>query len=716
MAAQTYLDFELNIEALSPDQLRVTLANSPVGSSSVDVPTPVTEADIKQVIGVLDGSQRVTRSEAARTARAFGEKLFSGIFTGQIYAAYLASRAQAGNNGLRIRLNLDKAGELDRLPWELLRDPNNDYLALSRATPIIRYPRLINVRPPLEISLPLRVLVLISSPKDQEPLNVEAEWQSLLDATETLRKRGLLEIDRVDDAQLVNLQRKLREGTSYQVFHYIGHAAFDERSQQGMLAFEDPRSDKTQAVSGEALARELVEENSIRLVVLNACHGARQNSLDPFSGIASSIVARGIPCVVAMQFAITDDASRIFSSEFYRTLSEGYPIEGAIAEARRAIASTLNNQEWATPVLVLRAANGILFPKRTTITAPVSRGGLIEALQRPPVLIGVAGVIAVFIILFSAIFNRSTVDINATNTAIAASTPTPAISTLTPTPNTPRDVDLIVDSVRLLPVNPAPGQPVVVAIRIQNNGTSDSGAFKWAWFASENALNQGLPGLQGTVDNLGPGLNLTVRGTVTFGWWGDFRTTAWVNFDNEATETNPLNNIQPRTVRTSTSDFAVDFSILPDGNFLEAGPLAADAFNAWSFEIAPDAGDNTSCANAVTMVRIVEDRPRISVQGADDPSLCRSTPIRIGLIQPSETDFVAQSVSIDFLPSAVGSYTLETVDGSNLVLATQTLEIDNDKVNQTQSITIPINGARGIVFRPPQNALTVITRLVRKLS
>jgi hypothetical protein len=34
MATQDYLDFELNIETLPNDQLRVTLANSPVGSVS----------------------------------------------------------------------------------------------------------------------------------------------------------------------------------------------------------------------------------------------------------------------------------------------------------------------------------------------------------------------------------------------------------------------------------------------------------------------------------------------------------------------------------------------------------------------------------------------------------------------------------------------------------------------------------------------------------
>jgi hypothetical protein len=713
MATQDYLDFELNIEALPNEQLRVTLAGSPVGSVTLDVPNPITTADAERILSVLDGSTRLSRGEAARAARTFGEKLFSAVFTGQIYAAYLTSRSQAGERGLRIRLNLDKAEALHDLPWELLRDPSGDYLALSRQTPIIRYPRLINIRPVVEVSLPLRVLVLISSPKDQEELNVEAEWQGLLEATADLRQRGLLELERVDDAQLITLQRKLRGGVSYQVFHYIGHAAFDERSAAGMLAFEAPRTELTQPVSGEALARELVEENSIRLVVLNACQGARQDRNDPFSGIASSIVARGVPAVVAMQFAITDDASRIFAHEFYRTLSEGYSIEAAMAEARRAISSSLNNLEWATPVLFLRAQSGVLFPKRRTYTERPSYGGLREALLRPRVLLAMAAAVLVLVGMLSLLLNL--LSSTPTPTQIAQNTPTPNIATFTPTPNAPRDIDLVITRVRFLPPNPAPGQAVTVAIELQNNGTSDSGAFTWVWFDTNAETGDATPALQGEVANLSPRAKTTVIGTYRFGWWGTYLTTAWVNPDNRAPESNIFNNFVPRTLTTNSDPFAVDFARLPDDSLLEAGALNGDEFVKWAFTLRADTAGAAECAAAILLLTLADDLNQVTVGLPDSPLRCANLPILFELNQPPEQPRLI-GASLEFLPTTAGDYTLEVRAADNSVQRSEVLRVEVGEVGVPQTLSVQLNGAARLALRAPEGGRTIIRRLTRTIE
>src|SRR5512143_16131 len=99
MATQDYLNFELEIEALDDNRLRVTLTDSPIGSASVDVPNPFTADEVARVIGMLEGSLQVKRQEVAQTARAFGEKLFNTIFSSQVYAAYLASQERAGKLG-----------------------------------------------------------------------------------------------------------------------------------------------------------------------------------------------------------------------------------------------------------------------------------------------------------------------------------------------------------------------------------------------------------------------------------------------------------------------------------------------------------------------------------------------------------------------------------------------------------------------------------------
>src|SRR5437899_1205228 len=120
MAFEDYLNFELNVEVLDNNRIRVTVEDSPVGSVSADVANPFTADEISHVIAVLDGSTRVSRPEKAQVARAFGEKLFNTIFSGQIYAAYLASLDRARDTGLRIKLGLENAADLQDLPWELI--------------------------------------------------------------------------------------------------------------------------------------------------------------------------------------------------------------------------------------------------------------------------------------------------------------------------------------------------------------------------------------------------------------------------------------------------------------------------------------------------------------------------------------------------------------------------------------------------------------------
>lgn len=716
MPAREYLDFELNVEALPDGKIRITVAESPVGSPTVESTNPFTADEIARMVGILGGAIQASRGEAARAARNFGERLFNAVFTGQVYAAYVASRAQAGESGLRIRLTLDQAGPLGDLPWELLRDPAGDYLALSRQTPVMRYPRLLTTRPIVEVTLPLRVLVLISSPKDQETLDVEGEWNELQAATADLRQRGLLELTRLDNAQLVTLQRKLREGTSYQIFHYIGHAAFDERSQTGMLAFEDPRTENTVPVSGEGLARELVEENSIRLVVLNACQSARDNPMDPCSGVGSSIIARGVPAIVAMQFSISDDASRVFSAEFYRAICEGYPVEAAMAEARRAISNSLGNQEWATPVLYLRSQDGVLFPKRRATETPASRGGLREAILRPPVLIGLllAGIIGVALLMAV---------LNGINNNPA--TPPPVVSTLTPTPDTgPRDIDLTVTRVRFLPPRPAPGQNVTVTLTLKNNGRTSTGPFQWAWFATESSIDESIPSQQGTVPDLGPGLETTVRGEYRFGWWTTELTTAWVNFDNAVPETNVFNNIKRQSLRLSDTDpFVIDFSVLPDGKVLEPGDLRGDTFAPWQIQLGPMGEDECSAAVAKVVFdereginQLVTGLPVVPNAPTPPPTQCAALPLAFAVGQP-EGGPPVNVASLQFVASVAGRYTLELREAGGALVTSQSVDV---AAPGTQSLTlprqaVPISGRR-IILIVPDNAQTIVRRLSLSLG
>jgi predicted component of type VI protein secretion system len=55
-------------------------------------------------------------------------------------------------------------------------------------------------------------------------------------------------------------------------------------------------------VTGEDLGSLLSEYDQTRLVVLNACEGARNDASDPFAGVAQSLIQQALPAVIAMQF------------------------------------------------------------------------------------------------------------------------------------------------------------------------------------------------------------------------------------------------------------------------------------------------------------------------------------------------------------------------------------------------------------------------------
>ncbi len=123
-------------------------------------------------------------------------------------------------------------------------------------------------------------------------------------------------------------------------------------------------------VSGQDLGTLLHDHRSLRLVILNSCEGARSSPTDPFAGAAQSLVQQGIPAVIAMQFEITDEAAITLSHEFYSALADGYAVDTALGEARKAIFAGGNEVEWGTPVLYMRSTSGRLFKMQPPSTQP----------------------------------------------------------------------------------------------------------------------------------------------------------------------------------------------------------------------------------------------------------------------------------------------------------------------------------------------------------
>src|SRR5207302_231387 len=93
-----------------------------------------------------------------------------------------------------------------------------------------------------------------------------------------------------------------------------------------------------------------------------------------FSSTAAVLVRKGTPGVVAMQYEITDLAAIELARSFYDSVAGGLPVDTAMSEARKAVRLSLpGTLEWGTPVLFMRAPDGVLFDvDESTATPPAA--------------------------------------------------------------------------------------------------------------------------------------------------------------------------------------------------------------------------------------------------------------------------------------------------------------------------------------------------------
>ena len=378
-----YLDFDLQILPGTGRDYPVAVLRSPAGEARAIMQFPFDQLALESRLDKLQiallrsgGKRRSVPSPEEQAVQDFGKTLFNAVFSGEIRSCYDVSdeRAAREDRGLRLRLRIEDP-KLATLPWEYLYDARRgEYICLSRHTPVVRYLDLPQATQSLQVKPPLRILGMIASPSDLGPLDVDREKARVEQAVADLRARDLVEVHWLEGQTWQDVQKAMRGGP-WHVFHFVGHGGFDVGADEGLVALtgEDGRAHYLHATQ---LGRLLADHRSLRLVVLNACEGARGGE-DVFSGTASILVRRGIPAVLAMQYEITDGAAIEFARAFYEALGDGLPVDAAAGEARKAVSLTIaNTVEWGTPVLYMRTPDGVLF-NMATAAAP---------LKSPPVL------------------------------------------------------------------------------------------------------------------------------------------------------------------------------------------------------------------------------------------------------------------------------------------------------------------------------------------
>ena len=362
------LDFDVVVEPYDGGY-RARVVASPAGEAQTDFTLPFSDEGLEnlvlKVVGSIGRARRKVRRiepQESRLIEDFGSQLFQAVFSGPVRECLGRSRIAAENKdaGLRVRLRLP--GDLANIPWEYLYDDEYGFLGLDPRTALVRYLEMSAPVQPFPIRPPLRILTIVSAPTDIPEIDGEKEWGKLKDELDGLVRDEMVQLDRLETGTLAELLPPLRQN-EYHVLHFIGHGGYDEEAHDGALAFED-EDRNTRLVTGRDLMQMISGHRSLRLVVLNACEGARSASDDPFGGVAQALVRRGIPAVVAMQFEISDPAALVFSPSFYQAIAQGRPVDVATVEARKTMFARGHTVEWATPVLYLRSQDGRVFTRR----------------------------------------------------------------------------------------------------------------------------------------------------------------------------------------------------------------------------------------------------------------------------------------------------------------------------------------------------------------
>lgn len=346
-----YANFDIWIGGEKPSY--EVMVTSPAGSARgrFQVPRQVE----KWARGALGGPRaRLDVEVMGEPPLEISRELSAELFREKILVALQLSlrAAQWKRKGLRIRLRLEP--ELSFLPWEHLRNPENGLpLALSPRTPIVRYMEILDPAPKLSRWPPVRVLIAGANPAEVCHLDLDKERRLLLEPLTWLRRTRCVVVDHLAHARLQELEDRLSRGT-YHVLHFMGHGAWG--AEGGVLLFEN-ESGGSDPVSFDRLAT-LLGDGTLRLVVLNACEGARSSEVEPLKGVAQSLVRAGIPAVAAMQLPVSDEAAVNFTRAFYRSLSRGEPVEAAVARGRRSVLAGKSPAEWIAPVLFTRLEDG----------------------------------------------------------------------------------------------------------------------------------------------------------------------------------------------------------------------------------------------------------------------------------------------------------------------------------------------------------------------
>lgn len=376
-----YLSVDVVIEQTEEGYF-VRITHAPTGEAVAAFQAPFSASELERLHRLLTTGETFEANGEVQSAtlQGWGERLFRALFPGPLYNIIQSSQrfAYQERARLRIRLAINHLPALAMLPWEYLFDPvRKEFVALSLQSPFFRYTNLMHQILPLKVEPPLRLLVVVSSPGGYPAFDREQAWFTILDKLDYLALEDKLVLERLNKPTLFDLQRRLRE-KEYHLLHFIGHGSSNPLTGESALIFEDEMG-RGRPVNGEHLGALLRDHFPLRLVTLAAGDEVRTPTANPFLNIATNLIRRGAPAVVATQSKLDEATTATFAHKFYSLIADFTPVDLAMNETRRALFNEQPNGAWGLPALFMRSPDGRLFE-----ALPVDRSKMPQPDGQPP--------------------------------------------------------------------------------------------------------------------------------------------------------------------------------------------------------------------------------------------------------------------------------------------------------------------------------------------
>ena len=292
----------------------------------------------------------------------FGGQLFDTLFQGDVRRLYDEARSRQRGHKLDLVLT-SMIPWIAEKPWEFAYDTGRKSFLATEEIHFVRNV-LTNVPadPIIRCDGPLRILVASAQPVGFGQLSIDQEVEVIRRGFEPLIEAGLATVEVLPRATPAALHGHLSTG-SYSIVHFIGHGVFDAEKGEGCLLFEDTRGGSF--ALGERSVREIFCQRGLSLVFLNACQSGTGSKADFNKGVAQSLVAHGLPALVANQYSVLDSSATSFAQHFYWSLAQGMTLGESAREARVAVNYSMQGEliDWAVPVLYARDANRALCTK-----------------------------------------------------------------------------------------------------------------------------------------------------------------------------------------------------------------------------------------------------------------------------------------------------------------------------------------------------------------